>query len=86
MRNTGDDLDGWQTCADCDAVVNELRKLIGRAADSAAPEELRRADRQLSDSLSIWLAVHRGEVSHQGPAEIQDEQALRAAAPSGARA
>lgn len=65
------DLDEWATCADCDAIVKELHKILRGSADMTVPEELRRANKLLGESLAMWLAVHRREKEHSG--RNQDE-------------
>ena len=64
MLDDSDDLDEWAPCVDCDAIVNELRKLRRRCADMSVPEELRRANELLAESLAMWLSIHRREKEH----------------------
>jgi hypothetical protein len=59
-----DDLDELAACADCDAIVNELRKILRGRDDMSVSEELRRANNLLGESLAMWLAVHRREKEH----------------------
>lgn len=59
-----DELDELAVCADCDAIVNELRKILRGRDDISVPEELRRANKLLGESLAIWLAIHRREKEH----------------------
>ena len=61
MLDDSDDLDERAPCVDCDAIVNELRKLRRRRGDMSVPEELRRANELLAESLAMWLSIHRRE-------------------------
>ena len=64
MLDDSDDLDERAPCVDCDAIVNELRKLRRRRGDMSVPEELRRANELLAESLAMWLSIHRREKEH----------------------
>lgn len=77
MLDGYDDLDEWATCVDCDAIVSELRRLLRGRRDMSVPEELRRANELLGESLARWLAVHRSEKEH--PRRHKDEAGTAAA-------
>lgn len=77
MLDDCNDLDEWATCVDCDAIVDELRKILRGRGDRSVPEELHRANKLLGENLAMWLAVHRSEKEH--PRRHEDEAGTAAA-------